>query len=310
MKRTQKKYTVNIGIPAYNEEKNIGHLLSRILIQKVKSVVLEKIIVVSDGSTDATESIVSSFKDDRIRFINHKERRGKTSLDNELVKLATADILVMLDADVLPLANNFLEVLCRPIINDHKVGLVGGRVHPAKPQSFFERVIAYSHIVKRHLFRQINDGDTIYLCHGRVRAFSKPVYKTIRWPLTCPEDAYSYLHCKNQGYAFYYQKKASVLFRAPTNLVDHARQSKRFVSGKAILRKYFSEEIVDSSYHLPGGKMLMSSFQFFLRAPISFLVYFLIQIYVRFIFEKVSYARMYDTSKSTKRLVSWSKDLK
>ncbi|MDP3941219.1 MAG: glycosyltransferase [bacterium] len=309
MKRTQKKYTVSIGIPAYNEEKNIGHLLSRILTQKVKSVVVEKIIVASDGSTDATESIVSSFKDKRIRFINHKERRGKTSLDNELVRLATTDILVMLDADVLPLANNFLEALCRPIINDHKVGLVGGRVHPAQPNSFFERVIAYSHIVKRHLFKQINGGDTIYLCHGRVRAFSKPVYKTISWPLTCPEDAYSYLHCKKQGYSFFYQKKASVLFRAPTNLLDHAKQSKRFVSGKAILRKYFSEEIVDSSYRLPGGKMLMSSFQFFLRAPVSFIVYFFIQTYVRFVFENVSYKRMYDTSKSTKRLISWPKNL-
>lgn len=308
MKRTHRKYTVSIGIPAYNEEKNIGHLLSRILAQKVKSVVLEKIIIVSDGSTDATESVVLSFKDKRIRFINHKERRGKTSLDNELVKLATTDILVMLDADVLPCANNFLETLCRPIINDHKVGLVGGRVHPAQPHSFFERVIAYSHIVKRHLFKQINNGDTIYLCHGRVRAFSKPVYKTIHWPLTCPEDAYSYLHCKKQGYAFVYQKKASVLFRAPTNLVDHAKQSKRFVAGKNILRKYFSDEMVSSSYFIPKWMLVRASFQFFLRAPVSFVLYSLIQLYVRYIYENVSYARMYDTSRSTKRLVSWTKD--
>ncbi len=302
-----KKLTVTIGIPAYNEEQNIGHLLLSILRQKTKDIILKEILVISDGSTDVTASIVSSFTDKRIHFIHHSNRKGKTSIDNEIVSLADSDILVMLDGDVLPKGDKFLQAICEPILNDSKIGLVGGEIHPSQPDSFFERVIAYSHIVKRHLFKQLQSGDTIYLCHGRARAFSKDLYKTMEWPLVCPEDAYSYLYCKNQGFSFAYEKRACVFFRAPTNFVDHAKQSKRFVAGRDMLKKYFPEEMILSSYSIPKSILVNTALQFFLRAPISCLMYCLIQFYVRFVFHSVSYTRTYDTSRSTKRLVSWSK---
>lgn len=303
----KKRITVTVGIPVYNEEQNIGHLLVNILKQKTKDIVLKKILVISDGSTDVTESIVYSFKDKRIHLISHKVRKGKTSIDNEIVTLAETDILVMLDGDILLKGDNFLQAICEPILKDSRIGLVGGKIHPSQPNSFFERIIAYSHIVKRHLFKQLQSGNTIYLCHGRARAFAKDLYKTMKWPLVCPEDAYSYLYCKSQGFSFAYEKRACVLFRAPTNFVDHAKQSKRFVAGKDMLKKYFPEEMISSSYSIPKGVLVKTSLQFFLRAPISCLMYCLIQFYVRFLFHNVSYTRTYDTSRSTKRLVSWSK---
>jgi glycosyltransferase involved in cell wall biosynthesis len=65
------KISVSIGIPAYNEEKNIGRLLTAILNQKTYNVEIDQIVVVSSGSTDKTDTIVEDFtrKDSRIVLI-------------------------------------------------------------------------------------------------------------------------------------------------------------------------------------------------------------------------------------------------
>jgi len=54
----KKLITVSIGIPAYNEEANIGKLLSSLIKQKEAGFIIKEIIVVSDQSTDKTDEIV------------------------------------------------------------------------------------------------------------------------------------------------------------------------------------------------------------------------------------------------------------
>ena len=41
-----------VGIMAYNEEANIGHLLQALLVQKTEKVVIDEIVVVASGCTD------------------------------------------------------------------------------------------------------------------------------------------------------------------------------------------------------------------------------------------------------------------
>ena len=64
--------------------------------------ILEKVIVVSDGSTDGTVSAAQSIADTRIEVINRKEREGKAIRQNEICQMAESDVLVILDADTLP----------------------------------------------------------------------------------------------------------------------------------------------------------------------------------------------------------------
>ena len=52
---------VSIGIMAYNEEKNISHLLDSILNQKLNSRLIKEIIVISSGSADQTNKIVKQY---------------------------------------------------------------------------------------------------------------------------------------------------------------------------------------------------------------------------------------------------------
>jgi biofilm PGA synthesis N-glycosyltransferase PgaC len=85
---------ITIGIPAYNEEKNIGTLLTALLMQEQKRTKISEIIVVSSGSTDRTDEIVKEYSniDDRTILIRQPQRRGKASAINEILKASTNDI--------------------------------------------------------------------------------------------------------------------------------------------------------------------------------------------------------------------------
>src|SRR3989338_5892127 len=99
--------TVTIGIPAYNEAGNIGQLLKALLKQKQAGWVLEKIMVVSDASEDKTDIIVKQFKDKRIRLLRNLQRIGQAESQNRIIDECDSDVLVLMNADVLPEGDDF-----------------------------------------------------------------------------------------------------------------------------------------------------------------------------------------------------------
>lgn len=93
---------LSIIVPAYNEEKTIGEILSRVLAVKVKGIEKIEVIVVDDGSRDNTAVIVSEMtrKYKIITLIQHKKNKGKGSAVITGIKAATGDILLIQDADL------------------------------------------------------------------------------------------------------------------------------------------------------------------------------------------------------------------
>ncbi len=117
-------------ISAYNEEMVIEKKIRNALALEYPEGLLE-IIVVSDGSNDLTNEIVSQFKDPRLFLKAFSERSGKTACLNRIVPEAKGDILLFTDVnsifpiDVLPeLVRNF---------SDEKVGLVTGWTKYVQP---------------------------------------------------------------------------------------------------------------------------------------------------------------------------------
>lgn len=93
--------TVSVIIPALNEERHIGHLLSDIERQSRKP---EEVIVVDAGSNDRTAAIVEDFPGAALLRGEPPVARGRTLGGMS----ATGEILVFLDADV-RLPPSFLE---------------------------------------------------------------------------------------------------------------------------------------------------------------------------------------------------------
>ena len=86
---------ISIIIPAYNAEKYIEKCLDSIINQTKKEL---EIIVVNDGSTDNTESIVKNYKDKRIKYFKNKNQGiGKTR--NFGIEKATGKYIMFIDSD-------------------------------------------------------------------------------------------------------------------------------------------------------------------------------------------------------------------
>ena len=83
-------------MPAFNEEATIATALERCLAEPF---VLE-VIVVDDGSTDKTVSILEGINDPRIRVIQHSQNRGKGAAIRTGISAATGDYVGIQDADL------------------------------------------------------------------------------------------------------------------------------------------------------------------------------------------------------------------
>lgn len=96
--------SISIIITAHNEEKIIQQKLENVISLDYPKEKVE-IIVTSDNSTDKTNEIVEKFikshPTENIKLYKVKKRMGKTNAQNEAVKIAQNDILVMTDANAI-----------------------------------------------------------------------------------------------------------------------------------------------------------------------------------------------------------------
>jgi cellulose synthase/poly-beta-1,6-N-acetylglucosamine synthase-like glycosyltransferase len=86
--------TVSVVIAARNESSRLPHRITNLLEAEYPTAI--EIIVVSDGSTDATTSMLAAFGD-RVRYIE-RPRGGKPLALNAGVEAARGDIIVFADA--------------------------------------------------------------------------------------------------------------------------------------------------------------------------------------------------------------------
>lgn len=298
------KITVAVGIPALNEAANIAFLLKRLLGQKIRHLELQKIIVVSDYSTDDTLKVAKSVKDSRIEVLSNTKRLGQNGSQNIILERCTQDIVVLLNADVLPDSNNFLWQIVQPIIINKDVHLVGAQTIPVVPKTSIEKILFASHMWKNKISRLWNKGDNVLSCRGQARALSKDLYQRLRWPQDVPEDAYSYFLCMKLGLTFVFNPKAQVLFRLPQNLQDHIKQSHRYYLGQERLKNYFGDTIIQSSYSVPHSIFVRTFITTFFEYPLYLLSYVFLMLYIgKCIPKHVSDASAFDMAVSSKKLI-------
>jgi cellulose synthase/poly-beta-1,6-N-acetylglucosamine synthase-like glycosyltransferase len=119
--------SVSILVAAYNEAPVIAAKVRNALTLDYPSDRLE-IVIASDGSTDDTAQIVRSLVQkegqDRIRFLNYPENRGKLTVLNESVPHLHGDIVVFSDASSM-LAKDALRQLVANFA-DNRVGAASG----------------------------------------------------------------------------------------------------------------------------------------------------------------------------------------
>jgi hypothetical protein len=111
---------VSVIIPVFNGEDFIADAINNVLAQKYPAL---EIIVVDDGSTDATSEIVSKFPTD-IRYFR-QENGGPASARNRGIRDASGEFLVFLDVDDLWPENN-LNILVDQMLREPEMQVITG----------------------------------------------------------------------------------------------------------------------------------------------------------------------------------------
>src|SRR3989344_1518978 len=164
MKKIIKKPTVTIGIPAYNEEKNIGNLLESIIKQQQISYQIESVIAVCDGCTDKTAEVAKKFaiKNKSVRVVERKQRNGKADALNMIYKINKSDFLLTIDADLVFEADREIEKMIRILEKNPKVNAVGTRHIPVMSNSLMGKFAYISYISFEDAFLKLNNGNNFY----------------------------------------------------------------------------------------------------------------------------------------------------
>ena len=156
-------------IPAFNEEKTIGGVIS-----KLKNCV-NQIIVVDDGSQDKTSQIASEKGAMVYRHPVNRGLGGALGTGLKAALLNNADIIITLDADD---QHDIAEIpgLVQPIIDGGADMVIGSRFLAPQTMPLFRKLgIPLFNLVARLLFN-VKSTDSL----SGMRAFSKKAAQTIK----------------------------------------------------------------------------------------------------------------------------------
>jgi glycosyltransferase involved in cell wall biosynthesis len=149
-----KSISLSVLVPVYNEQHLILEALSRLtILERCEFLSSIEVIVVDDGSTDRTPTILSEFARDqsrrdssgatrRIRWLFHRHSRntGKGAAIRSALSLATGDVSVIQDAD-LEYHPHDLPVMLRVMIGQDADAVYGSRFVSAGTR----RVLMFRH---------------------------------------------------------------------------------------------------------------------------------------------------------------------
>ncbi len=129
--------TVAIVVPCFNEAHAVGGTLRSLLALDYPAEKLD-IIVVDDGSTDNTLSIVREFESDaRVRVFS-KENGGKHTAMNLALEHTSADLIGCLDADSVVAPDALLRIV--PVFHNEKIAAVTPGIHVREPETILQHM--------------------------------------------------------------------------------------------------------------------------------------------------------------------------
>ena len=105
------KPEVTVLMPVYNASAYLHEAVDSILNQTFKNF---ELLAINDGSKDDSLSILKSYRDARIRIVNHPQNVGLISTLNEGLKIAKGNYIVRMDADDISLPHRITREYRHP----------------------------------------------------------------------------------------------------------------------------------------------------------------------------------------------------
>lgn len=219
---------VTLIIAAYNEERVIDEKITNSFELEYPVEKLD-IIIVSDGSTDRTPEIVTSYQGKGIVGLFEPSRRGKTAALNRAVERASGEIVVFSDANSM-YDRRAIKMLVRNFF-DSSVGGVCGRKsiveneerESSRGDSLFWNIESAVKI-RQSRISSITTGD------GEIFAIRRKLYSKIPEEIINDDTAITF-NIIRQGYRVIYEPEAISLEEASRVLKDDFNVKARMVMG-------------------------------------------------------------------------------
>jgi cellulose synthase/poly-beta-1,6-N-acetylglucosamine synthase-like glycosyltransferase len=200
-----KEITLTLLITAHNEEANLeAKLLNSLQLDYPKEKL--QILVVSDGSTDATDSIVERHRNYGVDFVRIPVQSGKTHAQNVAVLSATGEVIIFSDAtteyqkDALSLiAGNFAEPSIGAVSGRYlylSAGAASSMASGAKAYAGYDNTV-------RHLQSKVG---SITGCCGCIYAVRRELYTVLAADLI--SDLVQPLHVLKRGSRVVFEPRA------------------------------------------------------------------------------------------------------
>ena len=221
---------VTVMIPAYNEERVIERAVRGVL---ESTDVRIEVIVVDDGSKDATGAVVTdAFADDsRVRLLTLKNG-GKARALNRGLAMATGEIVIALDADT-QFEPTTIARLAR-WFGDPELGAVAGNAKVGNRVNLITRWQALEYITAQNLERRaLARLDAITVVPGAVGAWRLEAIRSVGgYPDdTLAEDQDLTIAIQRAGWSVRYDQSAVAWTEAPESLRSLAKQRFRWAFG-------------------------------------------------------------------------------
>jgi glycosyltransferase involved in cell wall biosynthesis len=254
-----KKYTVTVAIPAFNEEKNIAHIIRMVLKQKQINFTLSQLTVYDDKSTDRTVLIVKKLNKQYplISLVEGQIQHGKMFLLNEIFKHARHDITIVLDADIGLVGDHFIEQLISPIIMNSTVNMVVANEAPLQAKTLIGKILRASFVLWDYVRLSVPNQDHVQNFYGAATAYRSSFAKTLQIPENLADERlYIFLMAKKTN-SFRFLKNVKIVYWPITTIYDFVKISERsFGTKQQELEKIFGKDIETSCKIATKYKMI------------------------------------------------------
>ncbi|MCL2312733.1 MAG: glycosyltransferase [Firmicutes bacterium] len=239
---------ISVLMPAYNAEKYIGEAITSVLNQTFTDF---ELVVINDGSTDNTEEIILSFKDERIRYVINESNLKLIATLNKGIDLALGKYIARIDADDICLLNRFEKQIA--FFEKHPdYVLCGSWAHLINSQGEMTGRVKY---IDTHNLLKISLLFTVPLIHPSVMA-KTDILKQFKYSASAlhTEDFDLWLRIVNAGYKIANIPEYLIKYRwHDTNISvenEAFQTEKKFELLKPYIESFIGREILKEAFDL------------------------------------------------------------
>ncbi|WP_082125679.1 glycosyltransferase [Silvibacterium bohemicum] len=261
--RSQSIESISVIIPTFNGARRIGNCLKALLAQVDGRDV--EILVVDDGSTDETGSVVASYPG--VRLIT-QPNAGPAAARNLGAREARGTILLFTDDDCVPMPD-WLDAMLAPFNDPKVVGAKG--IYRTHQKSMAARFVQIEYEDRYRLMSSqpdIDFIDTYSAAFRRGRFLEMNGYDT-SFPVACAEDIELSYRMSARGWKMQFAPAAIVYHTHPDSLWRYLKKKYKFAFWRVVaVRKNPGKGVKDS--HTPQVMKLQLLFPPALLMAVAF----------------------------------------